>query len=105
MSEKEKVAQDLAQAHFDSESTVLRVLRLYSDKEGDPSEPIKLLEVNTATPSTGIMPVYFGPSGQIPYASIVVEVTNDEFNEIQDGSRTLPHGWQIGQTLFVRTPE
>ena len=45
------------------------------------------------------MPLYFGPvpSSGIPYASVIVEVTPDEFERIRVQELKLPDGWTIGE--------
>ena len=37
----------------------MRVVRLLSDQEDDPHEPVKLLEVNPATSTSGVLPIAF----------------------------------------------
>ncbi len=102
MTTKDEVARALAKAHAASEESVTKILRLVSTAEGDPSEPIKLLELNTQTVPTGIMPVFFGPSGTVPFPSVVVEVTDEEFAQVERQELKLPEGWQPGELLFQR---
>ena len=63
--------------------------------------PIKLLEVNENTVPSGVMPIQFGPSlaSGIHYSSIIVEVTPDEYEEIQTGKLGLPDGWTLGEEI------
>ncbi|MCX7018556.1 MAG: hypothetical protein NTY46_06110 [Candidatus Sumerlaeota bacterium] len=98
---KEKVALALASAHQSMEPTINRIIRLISDHEDEVHEPVKLLEVNPATSPSGIFPIAFtaDPPG-VPYPSIVVEVTEDEFEQITSGKLTLPAGWRLGETLL-----
>jgi hypothetical protein len=47
------------------------------------------------------MPLHFGPApaSGIPYPSVIVEVTPDEFKKIQSHELKLPEGWEIGEEL------
>lgn len=100
---KDEVAQSLAQAHFRFEPDVKRIIRIRgsADVEFQPNEPIKLLEVNDTTLPTGIMPIQFGPDvgSGIPYPSVIVEVTPQEFEEIQTESLSLPDGWILDEEI------
>ena len=101
MPKKEDVAVALAQAHYKVEPGLQAIYRLVCDhvQENDPDEPIKLLEVNADTIPSGIQPVEFGPhpSSGVYYASVVVEITPDEFHLIGEKKLALPDGWRIGQ--------
>jgi hypothetical protein len=83
----------------------VKVARLVSDREDEPDEPVKLLELNTDTLPTGIVPVYFGPSGEIPFPSLVIEVTESEYRQIETRELSLPGGWRPAETLFERNWE
>jgi hypothetical protein len=98
---KDEIARVLAEAHHDMEPVISRIVRLVADQEGDEREPVKLLEVNPATSPSGILPIAFAadPPG-VPYASVVVEVTEREFEQIREGRLDLPAGWRMGETLF-----
>lgn len=101
MPDKDQVARLLAEAHRDLEPTIIRIVRLTSQRETDTNEPVKLLEVNTATSPSGIMPIAFSANPpDVPYPSIVVEVTEDEFEQISSGSVNLPNDWQLGAELY-----
>jgi hypothetical protein len=101
VSHKDEVAKKLAHTHFDIEPGIKRIFKL-RDKpefEGLSSSPIKLLEINADTPPSGIMPLYFGPvpSSGIPYPSVIVEVTPDEFERLWVQELKLPDGWTIDE--------
>jgi hypothetical protein len=102
MSTKLESAQSIAAMHSGYDPDLLEVIRITGPDEETADEPIKLLEINAATVSAGIMPVFFGPSNRVPFASIIVEITPDEFQRIRSNQLTLPDGWRLGETLFSR---
>ena len=103
MQTKEEEIRYLAGCHYDIESGMNQVFRIFGpeDVERNPNEPIKLLEVNENTVPAGIMPIGFGPlpSSGLYYSSIIVEVTPDEFEKIRSEEWSLPHGWKIGELI------
>jgi hypothetical protein len=102
MPEKDDIARVLAQAHRQVETTITRIVRIVGPNEGDGREPIKLLEVNTAATPSGIWPIAFTPyPPEIPYGSVVVEVTPDEYDELLAHRLSLPTGWTLGDELFA----
>ncbi len=109
MSHKDEVAKKLALKHYDIEPGIARIFMLRDKPEVESlsSEPIKLLEINTDTAPTGIMPLHFGPmpGGGIPYASVIVQVAPDEFEKIQPQELKLPDGWTIGEELPKTTTD
>jgi hypothetical protein len=103
MATKDQEAVLLAGMHYRIETGLTQVYRVNGpvDVEIRPNEPIKLLEVNENTVSSGIMPIQFGPSpaAGLNYSSIIIEVTPDEFRQIQDRRLELPHGWKLGDPI------
>ncbi len=101
MSDKDEVAKKLALKHFDIEPGITRIFKLRDKPEFETllSAPIKLLEINADTAPTGIMPLHFGPmpGSGIPYPSVIVEVTPNEFEKIQSQELKLPDGWTIAE--------
>jgi len=101
MPEKDEIAQVLADAHRSIEPTITRIVRIVGPNEADGREPIKLLEVNTQATPSGIWPIAFTPDPpDIPYGSVVVEVTPDEYNDLIASRLSLPAGWRLGADLF-----
>lgn len=101
MPDKDAIAQLLATAHSEGEPTIVRIVRLVGDNEGELREPVKLLEVNPVTSPSGIVPIAFGADPPtVPYPSIVVEVTPDEYARVQSGQLVLPREWRLGVTLY-----
>lgn len=99
--DKGTVARELAVAHRKFEPSISRIVRVVAAEEPAVHEPVKLLEVNPATSPSGIIPIAFGPDPPgIPFPSVVIEVTEAEFENILAGSLQLPNGWQLGDTLY-----
>ena len=103
---KDEAAARLAKAHLAVEPGITHIVRLRSDAaaEEDAAEPIKLLEVNPATFAAGVRPVYFAPSPArgLPYPCAIVDVTPDEFEQIESGDLLLPNGWTLAEVLVPK---
>jgi hypothetical protein len=101
VADKKEIARSLAQTHVKTEPSISRIVRLLAGREEDPNEPVKLLEVNSETSPSGIIPISFGANPpRVPFPSVIIEVTESEFAEIQSGKMSLPEGWRMGETLF-----
>jgi hypothetical protein len=100
---KDQTATLLANKHFAIEPGIIHIFRLRTkaDDEARDAEPIKLLEVSEHTIPMGIRPIGFGPIARrgIPYSSVVIEVSPEEFGRIQSGELLLPNGWVIDAEL------
>jgi hypothetical protein len=101
--EKNRVAKYLAAKHYQVEGGLTRIFRLTgaAEVEVKPAEPIKLLEVNDDTFPSGVRPLQFAPApaSGIPFPSVIVEVTPDEFAMIESEELKLPRGWKLGEEL------
>jgi hypothetical protein len=101
MPTKDEEATELARTHYEVEAGMVQIFRVSGSAEVEvrPTEPLKLLEVNENTVPSGIMPIKFGPSpaAGLHYSSIILEVTPDEFQKIQNNDLQLPNGWKVGQ--------
>ena len=108
MASKDEAARTLASRHFEIEEGMTRIFRLRAaaGAEDRQDEPIKLLEVNAATVPSGIMPLHFGPApaSGVPYLSVIVEVTPDEFKRIESAELSLPNDWRIGEEFQQPSP-
>jgi len=96
MSERLKAAERLAEIHYQSESTSDVYVVAASVDAGNPAdESIKLVEVDEDTIPVGIVPLRFGPLPErgIDFNCDVVEVTSEEYAQIQTGELSLPEGW------------
>jgi hypothetical protein len=101
MQSKNEMAKKLAEVHRNIEPSISRIIHLVADRDSSDAEPVKLLEVNPDTFESGIWPIHFGADPpQIPFSSVVIEVTEKEFEEIRSGSLHLPYGWKLGETLY-----
>jgi uncharacterized Zn finger protein (UPF0148 family) len=102
-SEAAAAARELANLHYEVEAGLTQVFLLDDKAEARTilADTIKLLEVNENTVESGIMPLHFGPApaSGIPFASIIIEVTPNEFRRIQSNELKLPNGWEIGEAL------
>jgi hypothetical protein len=101
---KANTAKELAKRHYGIEEGLTNVFRYSSGSakvEAIPAEPIKFLEVNTATVPTGVMPLQFGPvpASGILFPSVIIEVTPDEYRRIQTRELELPSGWDLSEEL------
>jgi hypothetical protein len=104
MLDKSEIARALAEAHRKVDPEILCIIRVVADREDDPAEPVKLLEVNPDTPRAGIVPIAFGAAPpEIPFPSVVIEVTEDELEDIRSGGLSLPNGWRLQSTLYPTT--
>jgi hypothetical protein len=103
MTNKDLEAKQLAAAHYQAEPGVTHIFRVYvaGQAEARPDEPIKLLEVNENTIAAGVMPLGFSPAPDIGihHPSIILEVTPEEFEQIQREQLRLPSGWNLGDLL------
>ena len=103
---KSDAANTLARKHSWFDEDLVHVYRIAKpDGEDGPDEPIKLLEVNVSTVPVGIVPIYFGPSAENPFPTIIVEITPDEYQQLQSRKLSLPDDWQVGEVLFSRLLE
>lgn len=87
-------------AHKNLESTIREIRYITSPKEADPNEPIKLLEINSATSESGFFPVTFAPDRNIPFRSTLIEITPGEAKKLKKNELVgWPEGWKVGEKL------
>jgi hypothetical protein len=101
---KDDVARELVDAHFRVEPALSRIYRIRSEREDDPREPIKLLEVNANTVATGTVDTFaFASTPEFPAATVVAEITPEEHALLEEGKIALPAGWSLkGAETFER---
>jgi hypothetical protein len=101
--EREDAERELAMRHYEIEAGLTQIFRITDKAEAQVvrAQPIKLLEVNANTVECGVMPLHFGPApaSGIPFSSIIIEVTPNEFRKIQSHELNLPEGWEVGEEL------
>ncbi len=102
---KDKVARELVEWHFGVEPDLSRVIRIVSENEDAPDEPIKLLEVNAATVATGTIEFFaFAPSVSTPFRTVIAEVTPEEYERIRCEELRLPRGWSLANAQLFERP-
>jgi len=101
---KDAAASRLIQWHFSVEPELREVYRIVLDDEGSQEGPIRLLEVNAATVPTGsIEPFGFSPTEEIPFRTVIAEITPEELESLQSHPEALPEGWSLSRAeRFVR---
>jgi len=105
MPSKDNVAKELVEAHFNVEPHLVVVWRLVSANEASATEPIKLLEVNVATVATGsVTPFAFSPTQDVPFPTVVAEVTPEEFEAVKKDPSKLPAGWDLEHAIKFERP-
>jgi hypothetical protein len=104
MGAKDAAARRLIDWHFTVEPELREVYRIVVDDEGSQEEPIRLLEVNAATVATGsIEPFAFSPTREIPFKTVIAEVTPEELEWLRSNPGALPKGWDLSRAeRFVR---
>ncbi len=99
---KDEAVKDLIEYHFDSESELRTVFRFISEREDDPDEPVKLLEVSGATPATGSVDVFgFRSTETFPFRLMIAEVTPEEMDAIRADPSRLPAGWRLDSAVEI----
>lgn len=102
--ERVDAEMELAKRHYEIEPGLTQIFRITDTAEDAQiihAHPIKLLEVNANTVESGVMPLHFGPAPArgIPFSSVIIEVTPNEFEKIRSHELKLPDGWEIGEEL------
>jgi hypothetical protein len=103
---KKAAAEKLIAWHFEVEPDLVEVLHIISDNEDASDEPIKLLEINAATPPSGsVDPFSFAPSTETPYRTAVAEITPEEFERLKRDEIKLPAGWSLAKAEPKKRPK
>ena len=90
----DQVANDLAQAHraADPKTTIIKHFEMNRQDE------IYLLEVSASAPTSGeVLPFRFAPdpANGVPYPSVVILLSPDEWQMVEKGQLSLPHDWDL----------
>ena len=95
MADKNASAEELIRWHFEVEPGLEVVYRAMAANEDDPSEPIKLLEVNSDTVETRDFPAFgFPPTKEFPFKTIIAEVTPEALTRLQREGK-IPAVWDL----------
>ncbi len=89
-----QTAKELANAHRKADPSIQLVLLIPDPKEVE----IKLVEVSKSAPTSGdVFPFRFDPRPDlnIHFASVVIILSPDEWNEVQNGQLALPPTWDL----------
>jgi hypothetical protein len=86
--------------HYAIDSGVREIYRLVSstDREADPTEPIKLLEVYDYALPSGIIPIHFPPhpASGLTFPTEIVQIAPEELDQLRAKDLPLPEGWELG---------
>jgi hypothetical protein len=91
-----EVAQDLARAHR-AEDPETRAVFLADD-----ATEVRLVEVSGSVGSSGeVLPFRFAPRPDldVPYASVVLLLSEDDWRRVERGELELPPGWGTPSAL------
>ncbi|MBI2389526.1 MAG: hypothetical protein HYV09_08010 [Deltaproteobacteria bacterium] len=91
-----EVAKELAQAHRAEDPETKSVFLAESDTE------VRLVEVSGSVGTSGeVLPFRFAarPDLGVPYASVVVLLSEDDWRRIERGELALPAGWGTPKAL------
>jgi hypothetical protein len=95
MPDKTTSAEALIRWHFEVEPGLEVVYRAMAANEDDPSEPIKLLEVNEDAVQTREFPAFgFPPTTDFPFQTIIAEVTSESLERLQVEGK-IPAVWDL----------
>ncbi len=102
-----ETAHKLARDHHRVEPELKHIFLLTSDREDDPGEPIKLLEVLDSTLADEIMPISFSadPARGIKYPCSIIEMSTHDFQARR--TKTIQfrgRRWKIGDDLLASLP-
>jgi hypothetical protein len=96
---KNDVAEELIAHHFRVEPGMVEIYRL--DDPDDAQAPIRLLEVCLhAVPMGKIMGFGFAASAEVPYTTIVAEITPGELDQLR--ATGFPEGWDLSAARVTR---
>jgi hypothetical protein len=102
---KDEAARRLIEWHFRVEPYLREVYRMLAEDEDAQGEPIKLLEVNEATIATGSIEAFgFTPTDEIPFMTVIAEVTSDELEALRDKPGAFPKGWSLSRVERFQRP-
>jgi hypothetical protein len=85
-------AESLIQEHFELDPSLENVIWFNSDKTAE----IRLLEITSETfPAGAVLSYYFPPDDEFPYATIMAQITPEEWQKVLRNEIPLPEGWTL----------
>jgi hypothetical protein len=85
-------AESLIQEHFELDPSLENVIWFNSDKTAE----IRLLEITPETfPAGAVLSFYFPPDEEFPYATIMAQITPEEWQKVLRNEIPLPEGWTL----------
>jgi len=97
----EEAVSALAEAHGEHHgpgTVIYRCDDLGDRENGDPSTPVRLLEVNRRFPSTRgqeLRPIAFGRARDFPFPSAIILASSADLERLHAGQLRLPDGWHL----------
>lgn len=102
---REEAVRELVEWHYEVDPNMTAVIRLFSENEDDPKEPIKFLEVSPDTPASGtVMTFTFGGTEDAPYNMRIATITPEEMEQVRRGEIPLPEEWSLENSLVYPAP-
>ena len=101
--ERDAITRSFGEKQYEFGQHITKVYSINSDRDDfrNTSTPIRILQVNSETIPTGVLPLRFGPVPALgihhPY--VIVEITPDEFTKVEKKEMPLPHGWTLGRLI------
>jgi len=99
--DKSQAARTLADWNRSIDPAITRIFRIVSEREADEREILKMLYVNPETSPSGIVPLVFSADPpSIPFPFVRIDVTEEEFEDLQAGRLVLPDNWKLGEAIY-----
>ena len=96
----DEAVQALAGWHAYGESREFSVYACSDPRQ----ETVRLIEVSPDFAATGRASAFaFGRAPDFPFPSAVIQLTPDEWDQVQSGALPLPDGWEASQCSPVQT--
>jgi hypothetical protein len=96
MCDKDQAAEELIRWHFETDPETSVIYRVRGPWDDEPAQPIKLLEVSSATLTTGhVAPFVFGASAEVPFPVSIAVVSPADLKAVEAGSVPLPQDWSL----------
>lgn len=87
------IAQELLHYHLRNDPDILRAFYVAREGGDHAADPLRFLEVTTATSAVGVIPIYFGASKEVPYPVVIIDLAENEYMDWLAGKLPLPEGW------------